>query len=458
MGPPRIDRKLRDRLNKAGDAIVKTIRKVPKKGPTTPKGGYRPDRPGKTLVLDDRGIDKLTVPVHKGEDFLGLEFFREKKRFIIPAESVDRLQGIVDELRTISDLKSHVSWGTFWNCATEWVKDKHRGRTTEGFVENLLEVAEKSIAEYESCVPILHLSVEVPIKVGPVVIVPLESEFFDRMDLQLSQNIYAEPSQVEGFVEKNRKRFQGFSAAIIETTADKEVSNQIGSLAAQWAVDCLLFFSPAILDPTMTPKVEAFNLNPGLGMCSFLFKDGKAVSSGETMAGRGRFAWKVPRKECKKMEDRVKAIASLYFEVSEVPFRQEVLQAFRWYLKMPKTDLLYQKLVYAMMAVEALLHKDRNEEIRKMWPRFASILANNQAEYDKNVKFGRDIYDVRSRLLHHGEDVEDIEKVKEFLELVYSFMTKVLDASKRFTTKQEFLASIKDVVPKHHRPRRSRKA
>ncbi|MCG3142528.1 MAG: hypothetical protein HDKAJFGB_03997 [Anaerolineae bacterium] len=453
MGSPRINRKSRDRLDTIGEAIVKTICEVPNRAPKTPNVGFKSDRPGKTLVLDDRGIDSLTIPIHEGEEFFGLEFFHGKKRFIIPAESVDRLQEIVDELRSIFDLKSRVSWGTFWNCATEWVKDKHRGRTTEGLVERLLEVSVKSIKEYESCIPILHLSVEVPIRVGPVLIVPLDPEFFDRMDLQLSQIIYAETSDVERFVEKNRARFQGYSAAKIKSRADKEIANQIGSLAAQWTVDCLLFFSPAMLDPTKTPKVEVFNLNPGPGMCSFLFKDGKVVSSGETMVGPDRYAWEIPRNKCKRLEDEVKAIASLFFEVSEVPFRQEVLQAFRWYLKMPKTDLLYQKLVYAMMPVEALLHKDRSEKVAKMWPRFAVILANDQTEYDRIVKFGRGIYDVRSRLLHHGQDVEDVEKVEKFLKLVHRFMTKVLEASSRFETKDEFLKSIKEVAPNHHQPR-----
>lgn len=171
------------------------------------------------------------------------------------------------------------------------------------------------------------------------------------------------------------------------------------------------------------------------------------------MVGPDRYAWEIPRNKCKRLEDEVKAIASLFFEVSEVPFRQEVLQAFRWYLKMPKTDLLYQKLVYAMMPVEALLHKDRSEKVAKMWPRFAVILANDQTEYDRIVKFGRGIYDVRSRLLHHGQDVEDVEKVEKFLKLVHRFMTKVLEASSRFETKDEFLKSIKEVAPNHHQPR-----
>ena len=438
-----IDAKLGTRLNRVGEAVVKSIRRSPEDKPAKSKEEFRPDRPGRTLVLDDHGLDSLTMPIHEDERFIGLEFLHDKRKVIIPAENVDRLKEVVEQLWALPELKSTVSWGTLWGEATEWVKERYRERTDVGLVEHILQRSKEAVQDFQSCVPILHLSVETPIRIGPTTIIPLDSEFFDRMDLKLSQNIYAETSDVEKFVERNRSRFQGFSAATLNKRGDKETANQFGSLAAQWAVDCLLFFSPAMLDPTKTPKVEVFNLTPGPGMCSFLFKDGEVVSSGETMVGPDRYGWVISNKECVKLEEEVTPVASLLFKEAETPFRQEVLQAFRWYLKMPKAELLYQKLVYAMMAIETLLHKNRRERIKKMGPRFASILSSTDAEYQELIKFGKEIYDVRSRLLHHGQDVKDTEAVGRFLKLVRRFMLHVLDVSDQFETKKEFLDSIK---------------
>jgi hypothetical protein len=394
-----MDPALRSEINKTGQLIVKSIRVASEGRDSGIPRGFTPQRPGRDLVLSDKEIELQTFPLYKDNEVIGVEFFHQQKRHVLDGEGFKALHRIVESLSRLPLYHLRISGATIRVSVIDWVKLKYRKQTRRSMVGFVLEETSKCLHHYQVCIPIQNLSVEIPVKVGPAFLIPLTEDWFDRIEMQLQRNLYITPEQVTAFVNRYRDQFQGYSVAVIKVFGDSQIANLLASIRTRRALDCLLFFSETIIDPSKTTLIEVSNLTPTPATCSFLFSEGKLASSNERLVRGNRVGWVIPKDVCEDLEKRIPEVSSFIFRDSGSEFEEEVREAYDWYIHIPRAEKPYQKLVYALMAIESVLLKDDEEKVGKVWPRFGSILASTQVEYDDFVSLGRQIYTRRHKCL-----------------------------------------------------------
>jgi len=74
--------------------------------------------------------------------------------------------------------------------------------------------------------------------------------------------------------------------------------------------------------------------------------------------------------------------------------------------------------------------------------RIAFTIGGNIGERRRIIKVTKDAYNLRSRFMHHGADIDDLKVVEEFMLYANVFFEKVLQAINLFTSRVHFIDTL----------------
>lgn len=101
------------------------------------------------------------------------------------------------------------------------------------------------------------------------------------------------------------------------------------------------------------------------------------------------------------------------------------------------------KLVYILVALESFLLG--NESIQNtISDGMAYFISSNKQERISIVENLKKAYGLRSKFIHHGETIEDLETLKEFMLNVWMFFSLVIQNANRFDNRKQFFKAIED--------------
>ena len=121
-------------------------------------------------------------------------------------------------------------------------------------------------------------------------------------------------------------------------------------------------------------------------------------------------------------------------------FQGKLLDALLLYLRSTREKDLAGRLVYMLVAIETILLKDENESIQQnVGERMAFVLANTLEARRAKVRHLTDAYRLRSKFIHHGETIAEIETVRTFMLDAWRLFIALVKASHRFDTKADFI-------------------
>ena len=107
---------------------------------------------------------------------------------------------------------------------------------------------------------------------------------------------------------------------------------------------------------------------------------------------------------------------------------------------------LSDKLVYILVALESLLLKNENEPIQQnIAERMAFVVGQTVDERKSVVKLVKEIYGLRSRFIHHGNTIDDIETLGKFMLHAFVFFINISLNINNFNTKELFIESLEEM-------------
>jgi hypothetical protein len=124
-------------------------------------------------------------------------------------------------------------------------------------------------------------------------------------------------------------------------------------------------------------------------------------------------------------------------------FQGKLLDALLLYSRSTREKDLAGRLVYMLVAIETLLLRDANESIEQnIGERMAFVLANTLEERRATVRHLKDAYRLRSKFIHHGETIDDIETVRTFMLDAWRLFIALVKASHAFDTKAQLIDNL----------------
>ncbi|MGB6128126.1 MAG: hypothetical protein WBG30_05195 [Psychrilyobacter sp.] len=90
--------------------------------------------------------------------------------------------------------------------------------------------------------------------------------------------------------------------------------------------------------------------------------------------------------------------------------------------------------------------KTQGEPIQQnVGERFAFYSKKKSTERKELVKLFRKIYDIRSKFIHHGKEIENMDTISLFMENVFKFFFHLMLDLENFKTKEDFIKHIDEI-------------
>lgn len=327
------------------------------------------------------------------------------------------------------------------------MKAKWTGKAVPTLGDYLAERCEEDVKEHDIWLPVSHLTVESDLPFGTVVFRTISKEVMDRWEedwQEAKQGRDAEyAAQVDYYFVRQRSELQGLAAATIKVTAEPKRALEVALRESERAVAALRIYHIAA---AMFPEVTSY--------CVLLGREHvDGVKHLEMEGGRVRqlsdqdLAGPVLNFHLSDEEVSRNRKSFGFDEVSELltlgsgtKFKEDLLDALLLYSRSTLEKDLTGRLVYTLVAMESLLLRDGMESIQQnVGERMAFIIASTVEERKAVIRNLKDAYVLRSRFIHHGHGIDELETVRTFLINVWDLFTKLAKAASQFETKEHLI-------------------
>ena len=168
----------------------------------------------------------------------------------------------------------------------------------------------------------------------------------------------------------------------------------------------------------------------------------KRIKSSESIISRGTPFWEI--------DDSLKQMILYYMPLIEPllsnplnDFQKVLFDSIYYFSKSTLVSDFSDKLVYILVALETLLLSNSSSPIQDtISRRLAFFLGKDINSRKKIIRIFKKTYDLRSKFIHHGKTIQDLETFKEFLEIARSFFMKLLINQKKYENLQELVDEI----------------
>lgn len=158
----------------------------------------------------------------------------------------------------------------------EWLKQNYFGKTKQNPIEFVLDECEKNIEEIEIWIPISHLHIESPFKLGNISFKCITKKFMDKYE-DSSKKAFSDPKDLIRFEHhfgRKRSNYQNLAAATMKVEAELEHAYELALQETEKSLSVLRLFSPTNLYPTQICYVAPIEKQHKDGRVFFAMKDG----------------------------------------------------------------------------------------------------------------------------------------------------------------------------------------
>jgi hypothetical protein len=104
-----------------------------------------------------------------------------------------------------------------------------------------------------------------------------------------------------------------------------------------------------------------------------------------------------------------------------------------------------EKLLHIIGALEMILLRNDTEPIQQnIGERMAFVVGRNVKERKEIIKNFRKIYTVRSKFVHHGIGVDEMELIRKFMWYTYLFFMMIIGTTEHYPTLDAFIEAIEE--------------
>jgi len=361
--------------------------------------------------------------------------------------SVQKLAKTVSNEKSI---KHRVSLEFIEGKIFQWVVKTYKAKKAESTMSYfLLDEFEDAVREYKIRFPLLYLDIAQPFKIGNATFEFLTKEFFDDF-LEYKKN-KKESKSNEG-LDVMRKKYQGRVFVSYIVSAEKLKAEEIALAHCALAVDVLKMCSETTDFPSEKigfdidsrvrfsdrSEVIISNANNEFEMFNINF------SSRNNLMKNWNAQW------IEIILQRVKIFNDFLGSLSDEPTELELLiiNSFKRYGNAISNHNHHQRVVELFTILESLLLTDNSLQIIDSVCRYSSrLVVSTLSERKELISLLKRMYDVRSKLIHHGKEVDFKEEDLRYLQqIIFSLINVLIDKAKLHTTKQSILNDIDDAI------------
>jgi hypothetical protein len=343
-----------------------------------------------------------------GPGYTKLEALAKAMRKTEPFASMAGLAFLIDHL---------FAWGLY----------RHDNRGATGVADFVTAVLKSAATELDVIVPISDLHIQSELELGDVLISTFPKSFFEQFEMRQVTDT-AEATAHQEWCRKTRAEFQGLAAARVRVYAEPKRA-------------------PAHFDSRIVSRIDCWGYAPQRSGTVFL-----ADQSGRcTNISKGLIDPPGPM----TLDDQALSfllgaglteLRQIVSKAQRSDLEEAILAGVLLFGRGALTPDLRQRLVWYCAALESVLLRNTTESItQNLAERLAIGAYATLTERKQAISDVRAAYDLRSRFMHHGFDVEDGDVVVRFARHGLRLFLQLAKNATRFQTSAQFFEYVEAV-------------
>lgn len=403
-------------------AVERRARAEQRPPPVDSSSSHRP-----TVQVEYGDLAHVTLQESSFDD-LGFEL----ARFLVtPDASIGlggvafvRFRDLITGLARRKELRDLLSVEFIDRVTFQWVIDAHSGGSTETLTDRLLSEAKAAVRPQKVVIPISFLHIQTPFSVGNVRIDFLSREFWDAFEGRARPGFRGTDEEFARHMGDLRERYQGVSVASMEVTAEEGKATELAVWETDKALTVLRAFSPSVFVLRM-PSYFGKMGHTAVPTTHALFMEGEGVRRiANWQEGRGPVELVLADDHLARMRTLgLDAASELISRAPQTELEEALLTALSLFSRGIASLDYHDRLVFILASMETVLLKDAREPVQgALAQRVAFLSATSADDRVRVASLIREVYDKRSRYLHHGEmrlQPADRAELERFGELQY---------------------------------------
>lgn len=403
------------------------------------------------LDLSDKIID--SPQIESELDHLGNASRREiYQNRSVGFNSVDylkikRLSVTVGEEKSI---KHKISLEFIEKKIFEWLVKTHKANTAEKTLTTFL--LDEFLLETKSLrirFPIINLDIDHPFEIGKATFDFFTEEYFRNLSRYNKQE---GSTTREDSYEHIRQKYQGKVFVSYDVTAEGKKAEGVAREYCSLAVDLLKMCSDTLDIPDLGLNFDIDSRVKFASKSEVIFTraenelDEFTITlygpSGRHRIGDQQWTFMVRR--------GLASFHTFLLKLSEDPTELEtlIINSIKRYGNAMSSHNLHQRIVELFTILESLLLLNTNTPIIESVCRYCSKLAFKEVEERKqSIEILKTMYDVRSKLIHHGKEVAfEMGNLRKLQYIVVILLEVLIGKTKQHISKQSLLQEIEDAI------------
>ena len=437
-------------FNKKADQILAFIRDIEPSNSNVHSPSFEPETHS-AIQID--GSMLLNTPTYRVKDDIKdytIRLYLNSELSIgLLEDGCSKLREIIDALFKNEEIKSKVSIKTLDTILCTWIKAKFHDPSYCEFCEFLKNYLEKIIGDYEIVIPIEFLHIEKSFALGKVNFKPFTKTSIDELESRAVTQAQDSPRKdlVRKLLDKqNIRQFQGYAVATILLQAEPARAYEIAIEETNTALSMLRIFSSSTREPlSYYPAAVWGSSNISKGYL-IAFKEGNLTQMISKTLDRSPMSESLNNQAIDDLYLAELSILDKLLRLSKRnQFQEKLLEALILYSRSAILKDIADKLVYILVALESIFLRNSSEPIQQnLGERIAFLIEDSLEKRKRIIKVTRETYTLRSRFVHHGRSIDDLETMREFMQYAWQAIVSLIDQSNSVSTVDALLDMLDD--------------
>jgi hypothetical protein len=325
---------------------------------------------------------------------------------------------LAQSLQRTRQLASSVALGTVKTLLFDWLLTTRAGAQEEDLPEYLIRSCRELVKRHTIVVPVHELFTESPHRLGRVEIRPISGEQIDKWLADLATQTPSLGDKISYIESRWRKRMQGRAASFCIIDAELRHARATALLHTEHALAALRLFSVGTLHPRARSTCVSWGREHLVREFTLSFGDNEPIASYEAMSLiGGPPSWALPDADFALFwKSGLEELSDLLSADSRSSLDDDILKGMLIYSRAALSSDVTEKLLHVFVMLESLLLKNDTEPVQaKLAERVAFIVgrdANERLAIEQTVKRS---YGLRSKFVHHGAHIDDLQTVQALL-------------------------------------------
>lgn len=350
----------------------------------------------------------------------------------------EKLEELVSSMARVRPFRGTASVKFLREQIFEWVKERHRGQSSVGCVDFVLQRLENAAAEHGLLFPVSDLDVQSPLTLGSVTVSTFPESIFEELEAEPKDG---PPIEVRRKLSLSmRQEFQGRAVAETSVFAEPIRAQEIAGERVDLAIGVLRFFTP----PGYTSRIARWGYAPCRTDRVFVtdrtgrfLRTSTAVvdPDGTTvLSDQLRDIW---------LSIGLSEVRDILARASRTDFEEALLMGMVTFGRAALTPDLREKMIWYCAGLESILIRDSSEPIlHNLSERLAMFAYDKVQHREVALKDVKEAYSLRSRFVHHGTEIDEVEAVSRFADHGQQVFRRIAKTAHRFSSKVEFIKHI----------------